>query len=71
MIAAILSALPSSYTMHQLADIGQLRGHEMVVVGYRECVGHSFGHESRTESPEDPYAKYEAFFSLLARVHGC
>jgi hypothetical protein len=44
MIAAILPHSPSCSTVRQLADVGQLRGRDVVVVDYRLCFGKALGH---------------------------
>ena len=65
MIAAILTKSPSSYAVRQLTEVGQLRGHEMVVVDYRQYFGNSEKDHDEFPSIVDLCAGYITFFAWL------
>ncbi len=65
MIAAIPTTSPACYTVRQLADVGQLRGHEMLVVDCNECIGESLGQLSESPSIVSSFVKTEAIFAWL------
>ena len=65
MITAILANSPYCYAARQLVDVGGLRGHEMLLVDYRSCVGTHSQHPPECMSDVDSLEGVDAVCTWL------
>lgn len=65
MIAVVVTNAPTCYAVRQLTIVGELRGHEIEVVDYRDCIEHSFGNGVGSGPLVNSCSRFEVMFAWL------